>query len=540
MSKKLHAFRWFIDQFKALWILSVITALVAAAAGVLTDVVVPYMVAQILGMVARGATFGELVDSLLILTASAGGGCILGPLRLSLCRELQDRGHSGLMDAVQKIVLRSPSLSWQKDHGIIMAAMSEFFGTWQRIVQFCFNSVIRFVASIVGLSVVMWFHMPAVILPCWLLLAGIFLFASKFADVVGATWSTYIKRRTHEYSIMGNLVKASQMAYLTERLVPARELAGKRRSIAMRAYRKRMVQFQVALAVLNHGFKVIGVLCGALMATVFGAGPEAATILIVFGLTLSEQMNVIFSLNDVISGSAVDAEPLIRQLEESKALGPEIGAKNSVVEFKNVTVRYTDEESSDVVVRISDMLIKPGITLLWGPSGCGKTSALMALSRAIDYETSHDGYLTIDGFEVRNYDTRKVVVFGQQSLDTLNMKVRALFRPRRAGRWARQRALWCVGYSMAPTGRLLKSLSGGQRERVLRGSQICAILQRDHERAGVLLLDEPTNNLGDYHIHRLIQGLTWLRGYDPELAIVLVSHDPRFLNVADSVVEMAT
>jgi putative ABC transport system ATP-binding protein len=195
------------------------------------------------------------------------------------------------------------------------------------------------------------------------------------------------------------------------------------------------------------------------------------------------------------------------------------------------------------VLRQVDLMIAPGeVVLLTGPSGCGKTT-LLTLVGAL--RQMQQGSLQVLGEELNGADRRArqclrrhigMIVQGHNLLRCLtaeqNVQMGAdllhdlSYRGRRdrARQWLRAVGL---GEHLA---KLPHDLSGGQKQRVAIARALAAEPQ-------LLLADEPTAALDSRtgrEVVELLQGLAREQG----CAVLMVTHDPRILDVADRLLRM--
>ena len=195
------------------------------------------------------------------------------------------------------------------------------------------------------------------------------------------------------------------------------------------------------------------------------------------------------------------------------------------------------------VLRQVDLMIAPGeVVLLTGPSGCGKTT-LLTLVGAL--RQMQQGSLQVLGEELNGADRRArqrlrrhigMIFQGHNLLRCLtaeqNVQMGAdllndlSYRGRRdrARQWLRAVGL---GEHLA---KLPHDLSGGQKQRVAIARALAAEPQ-------LLLADEPTAALDSRtgrEVVELLQGLAREQG----CAVLMVTHDPRILDVADRLLRM--
>lgn len=551
MTTKLHVLRLYADQVVLARLLSLATIGVAIATSVLLEVVMPFLVATIIEKLSHGDRIGlaDVRGLLLGLFGCAIGGTVLGPLRQRLRRKLHDRGYTGLKDNIQRVVTQSPSVNGYLNK----MAMKEFLDTWEQFIFVFIEQFVPFLVGAGGLIVILLWKAPLAVVPVVLVLGGAVVIARSVGNIVGSTWSDYKEKDHEEQTILGNLVAGAHMLWLTKLIIRLLDKADAARSKAMNAYIKAMVRYQSVMAGLNLGFKVATITSGTILGLAFGVPFTVTSLLLVYGLTLGDRMATIFSMNDMLTSSAANAEVLVRGLEEAKPLGPELRATRSIVVCQNVTVEYRDhrEEAKakqrglppppPVVVELPpEIIIGPGITLLLGPSGCGKTTLVRAWN-GLPYK----GSITLGGVELAGQDPRPRIVYGQQSFEAFDEAITLdLFGGETADLELVNRALWCAGYAEAPLQRSLTTYSGGQWKRLMLAAEFYSTLQRDRSLAGLLALDEPTNHLDSGtvekpgSVERLLTGLRWLADNDPGLAIPIVTHEPRLKDIADDIIFM--
>ena len=213
------------------------------------------------------------------------------------------------------------------------------------------------------------------------------------------------------------------------------------------------------------------------------------------------------------------------------------------VSIRGLSHAFGAGELSRVVLRDIHLTVEPGeIVLLTGPSGSGKTT-LLTLTGAL--RAMQQGSCVVLGQELmgareaQRVALRRRIGFIFQSHNLLSfLSARqnvAMALELRTGLGERDRLdradamLAAVGLGDRGDDRPDK-LSGGQRQRV-------AVARALVGEPGLILADEPTAALdrqagGD--VVRLLRDLARRRG----VPILLVTHDPRILDVADRIVTM--
>lgn len=236
----------------------------------------------------------------------------------------------------------------------------------------------------------------------------------------------------------------------------------------------------------------------------------------------------------LLSGNAAlqRLQPLLAAGQDSGYTGSRSIDFNGAVELAGVSYAYRGEP----VLRDVSMATAPGrVAGLSGPNGAGKTTIarlILGLDRPSDGVLRAGGYsydeLSIDALRRRiAFVAQDPVIFASSVRENL------LFGLEEApGDDAVARALEIAGADFVQE---LESgldawlgddgvrLSGGQRQRL---SIARAILRKP----ALMILDEPTNHLGGVEACAIIERI---RRDNPEIALLLVTHDPEMLAMAD-------
>ncbi len=216
---------------------------------------------------------------------------------------------------------------------------------------------------------------------------------------------------------------------------------------------------------------------------------------------------------------------------------------NSTVKVNGISHWYGRGGTRKQVLYSVSMEIKPGeVVLLTGPSGCGKTTLLTLIGALRKVE---EGTLKVLGYELRD-SSRKVrqnlrknigmifqghnllrcltaeqnVQMGSDLLEGFSYQVRR----NNAREWLR-----AVGLE-DHMDKLPHDLSGGQKQRVAIARALAA-------RPKLLLADEPTSAL-DSSTGREIVLLLKRLAIEQNCSVLIVTHDPRILDVADRLLNM--
>jgi ABC exporter DevA family ATP-binding subunit len=213
------------------------------------------------------------------------------------------------------------------------------------------------------------------------------------------------------------------------------------------------------------------------------------------------------------------------------------------VALRGVTYAYGEDELARPVLRDVDLSVGPGeIVLLTGPSGSGKTTlltligALRAMQRgsAVVLGRELAGAVERDrvalrrriGFIFQSHNLLGFLTARQNVAMALELDPETTERERLARAGA---MLEAVGIGEKAESRP-DQLSGGQRQRV-------AVARALVGGPGLVLADEPTAALdrrSGGEVARLLRDLAKGRG----VPILMVTHDPRILDIADRIVAM--
>jgi putative ABC transport system ATP-binding protein len=208
------------------------------------------------------------------------------------------------------------------------------------------------------------------------------------------------------------------------------------------------------------------------------------------------------------------------------------------IEISGLGYAYGEGELRRPVLRGVDLSVEPGeILLLTGPSGSGKTT-LLTLIGAL--RAMQEGSARVLGVELNGASEKARValrrrigfIFQNHNLLgflTARQNVAMAVLPERERLRRAGELLAAVGLA-EHADKLPGKLSGGQRQRVAVARALAA-------EPGLVLADEPTAALdkqSGFEVVHLLRDLAKSRG----VPILMVTHDPRILDIADRVVAM--
>ena len=209
---------------------------------------------------------------------------------------------------------------------------------------------------------------------------------------------------------------------------------------------------------------------------------------------------------------------------------------------RNLVVEYPSGGNAIRAIDGLDLELDAGsLTVLLGPSGCGKTTLLSCLGGLL---TPTSGRITVGDVDVTALNRRAMskyrrynvgIVFqafnlvpSLTALENVLVPLRAAGRPRGAARERAKELLTRVGLQDRMTHRP-GDLSGGQQQRV-------AVARAIALDPPLILADEPTAHLDYLQVEEMLRLIRDLA--KGERMVVVATHDPRLLPLADRVVEM--
>jgi putative ABC transport system ATP-binding protein len=218
-------------------------------------------------------------------------------------------------------------------------------------------------------------------------------------------------------------------------------------------------------------------------------------------------------------------------------------ASGAVVQVGGLSHWFGSGSMQRQVLQAVDLRIEPGeVVLLTGPSGCGKTTLLTLVGALRQVQ---QGSVRVFGEELQGAGRQArqrlrrrigMIFQGHNLLRCLsaeqNVQMGADLLPGLGYRARRDRAReWLRAVGLGDhLGKLPHDLSGGQKQRVAIARALAAQPQ-------LLLADEPTAALDSRsgrEVVDLLKGLAREQG----CGVLMVTHDPRILDVADRLVQM--
>ncbi|UBF29647.1 ABC transporter ATP-binding protein [Kovacikia minuta CCNUW1] len=204
------------------------------------------------------------------------------------------------------------------------------------------------------------------------------------------------------------------------------------------------------------------------------------------------------------------------------------------MEFRSGTEKFQVLKEIDLAVQSGDM------QLLMGPSGSGKTTLLSILAGML---TPTEGSVHLLGQEITRLSRSQLARFRRDhigfifqgfnlfpaltALENIEVALNVKGIRKSAAKHQAQTLLEEVGLA-DKANQLPKDLSGGQKQRVAIARALAGNPQ-------LIMADEPTASLDSKSGHTVIELLRQL-AKDRDRTVLIVTHDPRIIDVADRVV----
>lgn len=214
-----------------------------------------------------------------------------------------------------------------------------------------------------------------------------------------------------------------------------------------------------------------------------------------------------------------------------------------MVTLRGVSHWYGRASLRRQVLHAIDLEIEPGkIVILSGPSGCGKTTLLTLVGGLRNVQQGHLEVLgqalhAASGTQLQNLRRQIGFIFQAHNLLTFltsrqNVRMSLELHSQGSTHEADARAdeiLREVGLA-EHLHKFPDQLSGGQKQRVAIARALAA-------RPALILADEPTAALDKQSGREVVEIMQRL-AREQQTTVLLVTHDPRILDVADRIVEM--
>ncbi len=213
------------------------------------------------------------------------------------------------------------------------------------------------------------------------------------------------------------------------------------------------------------------------------------------------------------------------------------------VRARGITKWFGESEARIQALRRLDLNIGMGeLAMLVGPSGCGKTTLISVIAGLLD---ASEGDLEVLGEQPMQMPARQRIIFRRQNLGFVFQQFNLLPAltasenvavPLFVAGWKRQTAVEKAANLLAQLGMgdrtyaLPSQLSGGQQQRVA----MARALVHDPR---LVVCDEPTSALDAKAGHKVMELLAEV-AVRPGRAVIVVTHDNRVLDFADTIAHM--
>jgi len=213
------------------------------------------------------------------------------------------------------------------------------------------------------------------------------------------------------------------------------------------------------------------------------------------------------------------------------------------VRARGITKWFGEGEARIQALRRLDLDIGMGeLAMLVGPSGCGKTTLISVIAGLLD---AGEGDLEVLGEQPSRMAAKQQILFRRRNLGFVFQQFNLLPAltaaenvavPLYVAGWKRRTAVEKAGELLAELGMgdrihaLPSQLSGGQQQRVAMARALI------HE-PRLVVCDEPTSALDARTGHKVMELLAAI-AVRPDRAVIVVTHDDRVFDFADSIAHM--
>jgi len=213
------------------------------------------------------------------------------------------------------------------------------------------------------------------------------------------------------------------------------------------------------------------------------------------------------------------------------------------VRARGISKWFGEREARIQALRRLDLDIGMGeLAMLVGPSGCGKTTLISVVAGLLD---ASEGDLEVLGEQPVRMATRQRILFRRRNLGFVFQQFNLLPAltaaenvavPLFVSGWKRKTAVEKAADLLAELGMadrvhaLPSQLSGGQQQRVA----MARALVHDPR---LVVCDEPTSALDAQAGHKVMELLAEI-AVRPDRAVIVVTHDNRVLDFADTIAHM--
>jgi putative ABC transport system ATP-binding protein len=217
---------------------------------------------------------------------------------------------------------------------------------------------------------------------------------------------------------------------------------------------------------------------------------------------------------------------------------------NPIIDFKNLSVVYNPGKTNEVwaLRKITGEIYPQEYIIFFGPSGCGKSTLLYAIA---GLENLTEGSVNVFGKNLKNFTPKERQSYHCSSVGMIfqsyylvpaltvrdNILLPQMFAGENSINRFKKAQQLMERFNIAHlANRKPAKLSGGQQQRVA----IARALINDPP---IILADEPVGNLDSASAQNVIDLLSEINEKDKK-TIILVTHDPRRLHLANRVIYM--
>lgn len=500
---------------------------------VVSEVALPYLLAQFLKEWTQ-PHWEPRVPWLLVWSAVLVVLC--APPRAYLLRRLEYVVRAELSERLDGAI-RQRSNQLRLPRAELDSAMKTFFETWSNLSITLSVHLPPLAVGLIGMFVLMGFKAPFMVA----VTSVVIVLAIVAARIVGGSlmraWSERTDKSHQEFEAFDGLIASHEINWLLQIMSKARAQATKAWIEPAQRHARAILYWHGSIQVLSNLLLVAAVVGSVLLVSGRHASVDSMFLLVWFSIMMAQRMTNLFFVAEVFGSGMVDAQVLVDELNRSEHRETPESRKVWEVQLTDVLTRYVrvlpDGTERVTVVTVPDVTFGPGASVLTGGNGKGKSTMLRIIAGLQPYSGSVLFSTPEGSLPIYEYDTRALSVYSSQSNAPLESStVGSLFGDAPPADVAQAYVWGAVPAEVLPDQRLV-DCSGGQRRLVFNAAAMCAAVS-----SHILLLDEPTNDLDQDNIDLMIAGLRAFIDANPDVIVIVVSHERKIVEGGFRVIEM--
>jgi ABC-type multidrug transport system fused ATPase/permease subunit len=525
--------RWFFRELRYHKPILTTTIALAVTLSTLSDVLLPYLIAQFLE---EWREPNDTPDMPMLLVWSAIVVVLLSPPKAYLTRRLEYQIRSRLAERVDNAISkRSNPLTLPRAE--MTSATKTFFETWSNLSITLLVHGPPLLIGIVGMIVLMTISAPFMLL----IILTVGILATILVVTTGSpllqAWSERTDKCHQEFEAFDGLLASHETNWLRTVMSDVRASATAGWIAPASKHARAVFGWHAGVNGLSN-LLLIGAVAGSVILATGQDGNLGTMFLLVwFSIMMASRINNLLFVFEIFGSGLADAKVFVDELEASIYKSAPIESKVLSLTLTGVSTCYEQTAGSGAslktVVELPNLYFTPGVTVLTGENGRGKSTALRLMTGLLGYEGSVSFETPTGPIEARDLDVRSLSVYSSQSNAPLESStVQSIFG--KATSSDISKALeWSALPNSVPLERRLNDCSGGERRLAFNAAAMHAARS-----SCILLLDEPTNDLSRGTIDRMIMGFEKFIGDHADVIAIVVSHESKLLERGYRVIEM--